>query len=149
MLSFEQIEALEAFDAGDALALSVYLALDPGQQGPRSFGVAFEELVKAKHDALDVNARRELLKEASNVERWLSDQKPRGIALALFSCAPRGLWQSHWLAVPLDNHLAFEARADIAPLLADRRRLPAVRRCARRQTSGSPAECVCRRDRGG
>ena len=118
MLSFEQIEALEAFDAGDALVLSAYLALDPGQQGPRSFGVAFEDLVKAKHDALDVNAGRELLKEAANVERWLSDQKPRGIALALCSCAPRGLWQSHWLAVPLDNHLAFEPRADIAPVLA-------------------------------
>ena len=115
MLSFEQIEALEAFDASDARVLSAYLRLDPGRQ---SFGVVFENLVKTAHDTLDVRARRDLLKEAADVERWLSDQKPRGTALAVFSCAPRGLWQHHWLAVPVDNHLAFEPKPDIAPLLA-------------------------------
>ena len=115
MLSFEQIEAVEAFDASDARVLSAYLRLDPGRQ---SFGVVFENLVKAAHDTLDVRARRDLLKEAADVERWLSDQKPRGTALAVFSCTPRGLWQHHWLAVPVDNHLAFEPKPDIAPLLA-------------------------------
>ncbi|HYE90732.1 MAG TPA: Vms1/Ankzf1 family peptidyl-tRNA hydrolase [Terriglobales bacterium] len=117
MFSQDQIAQLEGFDARDARVLSVYLDLDPASQVRRSYRVAFDAMVKAARERLDEGARAALAEEAVRVQGLLENETPRGLGLAVFSCAARGLWQTSYFAVRVRNHLAFEARPDLAPLL--------------------------------
>lgn len=61
--------------------------------------------------------RAALADEAERVRAWLAQTEPQGTGLAVFSCAPRGLWQPELLAVRVMDHLAFEPTPDVAPLL--------------------------------
>jgi peptide subunit release factor 1 (eRF1) len=117
MLSSEQIRQLQAFDAEGARILSAYLDVDPAAQVRRTYRVAFEDLGKEAAERLDEPGRAALSAEAERVQAWLDAQAPQGTGLAVFSCAPRGLWQAKFLAVRVPNHLAFEPQADVAPLL--------------------------------
>src|SRR5213593_157199 len=117
MLTQEQIEQLEAFDAQGARVLSVYLDLDPASQIRRSYRIAFEDLVKALRARLEGQEQADLSREVERVQTWLDSQDPRGKGLAVFSCTPRGLWHASFFAVRVMNHLAFEPTPDVAPLL--------------------------------
>ena len=117
MLTREQIEELQAFDGRGARVLSVYLDLSPSSQVRRSYRIVFEDMVKTVREGLDKAGSAELSAEVSRVDEWLQAQKPGGKGLALFSCAPEKFWQAHVLAVPVENHLAFDATPDVAPLL--------------------------------
>jgi len=118
MLTLENVTQLEAFDGGAARVLSAYLRLDPARQVRRSHRVVFDDLVKEARARLSEPTGADLAREAARVREWLEGQEPRGQGLALFSCEPRGLWQAYFLAIPVeDDHLAFESRPDIAPLL--------------------------------
>ena len=117
MLSAQEIEQLEAFDAQGARVLSVYLRLDPAQQVRRAYMIALEDMVKEARDRAEEPGRTELANEAEQVRTWLESEEPRGRGLAVFSCTRRDLWQAHFLAVPVNNHLVFEPRPDVAPLL--------------------------------
>lgn len=89
MLTAEQLDALEAFDGGEARVLSVYLDLDPARQVRRSYLTMFADLVKEPREKLTKPARAELSGEASRVQAWLEGQEPHGSGLAVFSCEPR------------------------------------------------------------
>src|SRR2546428_6665199 len=117
MLTQEQIEQLEAFDAQGARVLSVYLDLDPASQIRRSYRIACEDLVKALRARLEGQEQADLSREVERVQTWLDSQDPRGKGLAVFSCTPRGLWHASFFAVRVMNHLAFEPTPDVAPLL--------------------------------
>jgi peptide subunit release factor 1 (eRF1) len=117
MLTPEDIDRLESFDGGDAWVLSAYLDLDAARRIKRSYLIAFEDLIKGVRGELAEPARDDLARESAHVRAWLEDQEPRGKGLALFSCSPKHFWQAHFLAVPIREHLAFERRPDVAPLL--------------------------------
>lgn len=117
MLDTQQIEELEAFDGGEAHVLSVYLDLDPARQVRRSYRMAFEDLLKEARERLEKRTHSDLIREAARVQEWLEDLEPCGKGLALFACAPRGLWQAHCLPVRVMDHLAFESRPNLPPLL--------------------------------
>jgi peptide chain release factor subunit 1 len=112
------VDQLAGFDGRGAPVLSVYLGLDPARHVRRSHRIAFEDLVRETRERLEGPAREAFVQEAARVRTWLEGQEPpRGRGLALFSCSSRELWEAHVLAVGVDDHLAFEARADVAPLL--------------------------------
>jgi peptide chain release factor subunit 1 len=117
MLTPEHIAELEAFDAGEARVLSVYLDLDPARRVRRAYQVVFDDLVKEASARLADPSRADLLRETSGVRAWLGDREPPGKGLALFSCSSPALWQVHALAVRIRDHLAFEPHPDVAPLL--------------------------------
>jgi hypothetical protein len=117
MLTPEDIDRLESFNGGDTRVLSAYLDLDPARQVRRSYRIAFEDLVKVAREGLAEPTRADLAREAARVQAWLEGQEPRGKGLALISCSPKGLWQAYFLAVRVREHLAFEPRPDVAPLL--------------------------------
>jgi peptide chain release factor subunit 1 len=117
MLTAEQIEQLETFDGRGARILSVYLDLQPVRRIERSYRIVFENLLKDAREPLEEPARGDLVREAARVREWLESQELRGKGLALFSCIPRGLWQPHVLSVRVPDHLAFEPKPDVAPLL--------------------------------
>jgi peptide subunit release factor 1 (eRF1) len=117
MLSTQEIARLESFDGNEARVLSAYLDLDPARQVERTYRVAFDDLVDALSEGLEKAARRDLLAEASETRAWLERHAPRGKGLALFSCAARGFWDAYFLPVRVQDHLAFEPRPDVAPLL--------------------------------
>src|SRR5258708_7079748 len=109
MLAEEQIEQLEAFDGRGARVLSVYLNLDPARQIRRAYRIVFEDLVKEAGERFDQPKRDQLVREAVPIQSWLESQPPRGKGLALFSCAPRGLWQAHFVGVRISDRLAFQS----------------------------------------
>jgi peptide chain release factor subunit 1 len=117
MLTPEDIEQLEAFDGRGARVLSTYLDLDPERQRRHAYRIAFEDLVKATRETLEEPAREELSREVVAVQAWLASEKPAGKGLALFSCTARGLWQVQVLHVRVRDHLTFEPKPDVAPLL--------------------------------
>ena len=52
------------------------------------------------------------------VHEWFDGVvKPRGLGLIIFSCTPHELWLTDCVPVAVRNHLAFEARPDIAGVL--------------------------------
>jgi peptide chain release factor subunit 1 len=59
----------------------------------------------------------QFMSEVERVTEWLEMHSPDGKSLAVFSCAPRGLWQAHNLAVGLPDHLAFQSKPYLEPLL--------------------------------
>lgn len=117
MLSLEQIERLEAFDAEGAQVLSVYLSLNPDRQLRHAYRIMFKDLVKDALDALGEAEREALQRERDQVQAWLDEHEPGGKGLAIFSCSPRKLFEAHWLPVCVQDHLAFELKPDVAPLL--------------------------------
>jgi peptide chain release factor subunit 1 len=117
MVTEEQIEELRAFDGRGAPVLSIYLGLDPERRVRRSYRVVLEDLVKQAGERVEGPARKALAGEASRVEEWLENHEPPGKGLALFSCSPHGLWRAHALNVRVMDHLVFEPRPDVAPLL--------------------------------
>jgi len=117
MLAWEQVQQLEDFDTGGARVLSLYLDTDPTRQVQRSYLTLFEDMLKEAHEQLEKPARRELLQEAAQVQTWLEQQPPQGKGLAVFSCAPRGLWQTHFLPVRVRDLLVFEPKPDVAALV--------------------------------
>jgi peptide chain release factor subunit 1 len=117
MLTQEDIDRLARFDGGGARVLSTYLDLDPARQVKRSYHIAFEDLVHERRERLDEPTRAELTREAAETDAWLQGHPPQGRGFALFSCAPRDFWQAYFLPVRVSDHLAFEPRPDVAPLL--------------------------------
>lgn len=61
MLTRSSVERLEAFDAGDARVLSVYLDVEPVRAARRSYRIAFEDLVKDARERLAAAEPRDLL----------------------------------------------------------------------------------------
>jgi peptide subunit release factor 1 (eRF1) len=117
MLTQEEIDQLARFDGGGARVLSTYLDLDPARQVKRSYRIVFEDLVHELRDRLDEPTRAELVREAAETDTWLRGHPPQGKGFALFSCAPRGFWQAYFLPVTVAEHLAFDPKPDVAPLL--------------------------------
>jgi peptide subunit release factor 1 (eRF1) len=117
MLTRERIEQLEAFDAGRARVLSVYLNTDPARQARYSYRTVFQDLVKQAREPLDEQARAALASEVARVEAWLEGREQRGNGVAAFVCTPHGLWQAYHLPIAPPDHVAFASRPDIAALL--------------------------------
>jgi len=117
MLTPEDIDRLGSFDGGDAWVLSAYLDLDAARRIKHSDLIAFEDLIKAVREKLAESARDHLTREVAHVREWLEGQEPRGKGLALIACSPKHFWEARFLAVRVREHLAFERRPDVAPLL--------------------------------
>jgi peptide chain release factor subunit 1 len=117
MLKHEEIERLAEFDAKTSRVLSVYLDLDPSTQVRRAYRIAFEDLVKDTRLRQDDVALPQFSDEVARVQTFLETEPPRGKGLAVFTCAPQVLWRAEFLAVRAPNHLVFEPKPDVAPLL--------------------------------
>jgi peptide subunit release factor 1 (eRF1) len=117
MLTSEEILALEEFDAGTARVLSVYLDLDAHDAAGRSYLIALADLLKDIRPAFDIDMQIALDHEADRVAMWLDENRKGGNGLVVFSCEPRVLWKAQFLQVPVQDHMVFERRPDVAPLL--------------------------------
>jgi peptide chain release factor subunit 1 len=117
MFSAEEIRKLDEWDAGEARVLSVYLDLDAHDAAGRADLVALADLMKDARKGMDVDTQIALDHEVDRVAVWLDENRRKGNGLAVFSCEPRGLWRADYLRVPVPDHLVFERRPDVAPLL--------------------------------
>jgi peptide chain release factor subunit 1 len=117
-VSQEELERLERFDSKGARILSVYLDLEPQRQVDRSYLVVLKDLVRDTREGLDKAAGEELSRQAARLEEWLEREPPQGKGLAAFSCSEPELWQPSFVPVPVEDHLAFEPRPHLGPLLA-------------------------------
>jgi peptide subunit release factor 1 (eRF1) len=120
MLSTEQIAELEQFDARGERVLSVYLDVPPDRHLRNALRAAFEDQVKELRDRPGIAANPAAEAEIERVESALQPifERPQGKGIAIFSCAPRGLWHAEFLPVPVHDHIAFERWPDVAPLTA-------------------------------
>ena len=117
MLKQEEIERLAELDASPSRVLSVYLDLDPSMQVRRAYRIAFEDLVKYVRLAQSDATLPQFSDEVARVQTFLETEAPRGKGLVVLTSAPRVLWRAEFLAVRVPNHLVFEPRPDVAPLL--------------------------------
>jgi peptide chain release factor subunit 1 len=117
VLTREQIEQLESFDAQDACVLSLYLNQPPASQVEHSYKTVFQDLAREMRDRLAEPQCSQFTAEVNRITEWLEAHQPQGKSLAVFSCVPRGLWQAHDLAVDLRDHLAFQPQPNVEPLL--------------------------------
>jgi peptide chain release factor subunit 1 len=117
MFTIDETRSLEEFDAGTARVLSVYLDLDAHDAAGRSYLIALADLLKEIRPGFDVDTQIALDHEADRVAVWLDENRRAGNGLVVFSCEPRGLWKAQYLQVPVQDHVVFEPRPDVAPLL--------------------------------
>ena len=117
MLTDGQVRQLAKFDGHGAPVLSLYLDLDPARQVRHSYRIALEDLVNGARESLDKRTREALTNEVSRLEEWLDGHEPAGRGLVAFSCATQGLQETHELPVHVEDHLSFEPRPDVGPLL--------------------------------
>ena len=120
MLTPETIERLAEFEGKDSRVLSVYLDLDPSTRVRGTYRIAFEDLVKDARILQEAAAQPQFADEVARVQTFLETEPPRGKGLVVFTCAPAVLWQAEFLAVRAPNHLVFEPKPDLAPLLRSR-----------------------------
>ncbi|MEA2642527.1 MAG: peptide chain release factor subunit 1 [Chloroflexota bacterium] len=117
MLTKETIERLANLDGRGARILNVYLDIEPQRQIRHAYRAVFKDLVKAAREPLEEDMREALQGEVERVHAWFDEEPLQGKGLALFSCAPRNLWETYVLQVPVEDHLAYEPEPDVAPLL--------------------------------
>jgi peptide chain release factor subunit 1 len=117
VITRRELDQLKRFNADGARALSVYLDLSPDRQLRRAYRVVFKDLVREERDRLDEQGRLDLSREVDRVSAWLDAEEPDGRSAAVFSCQDRGLWQAHFLSVPLPDSLSFEPTLRLEPLL--------------------------------
>ncbi len=117
LLTPERIAELEAYDGGGERVLSVYLDFDPQRPAKRSYRAELQDLAKEVRPNLARNEREVFQAEVTRVQEWLDENPARGKGVALFSSGPRKFFQAYWLPVRVANHLTWEPRLDVAPLL--------------------------------
>ena len=116
MITEEQLAELKACDGG-APVLSAYVNIPPGLQPERAYITTFRALAQELRDRLEEPRRGLCEAEAAAVESWLEREMPEGRAAVAFSCQATGLWQATFLPFPVTEHIAFEERPHLAPLL--------------------------------
>jgi peptide chain release factor subunit 1 len=116
-ITAQDVKRIEQFDSNGAPVLSAYLDLRPERQLERAYAIAFKSLVREVRQRLDERGRKQLDAEAKRVAAWLEGEPPQGKGLAVFSCEPAGLWESYYLPFPVRDHLAFEEKPYVTPLL--------------------------------
>jgi peptide chain release factor subunit 1 len=117
MLTYDELERLAEFDATPSRVLTVYLDLDPSAQVRRAYRIVFEDLVKDARVGRADAAAPQFADEVARMQTFLETEAPRGKGLAVFTSAPHVLWRADFLAVRTPNHVVFEAKPDVAPLL--------------------------------
>jgi peptide chain release factor subunit 1 len=110
------LRQLVGFEPGDGRVLSTYLDLEPSSQVTGAYRIVFKDLVKEVRQGLDRKERKQFDEEVERVAAWLQDERPPSRGLAVFSCQPRGLWQTLALRVPVTDTVMFEPRPALRPL---------------------------------
>jgi peptide chain release factor subunit 1 len=117
MITPKQLDQLARFDASGANVLSAYLDLTPERQLRRAFAIAFKAGVQQAREQLDERGREELARESERVETWLETAEPHGKSVAVFTCEPRGLWETHFLPARVADAVTFQPVPHVEPLL--------------------------------
>ena len=117
LLTPERIAELEAYDGGGERVLSVYLDFDPQRRAKHTYRAELEDLAKEVRPNLARKERAVFQAEVTRVQKWLDENPPHGRGVALFSSEPKKFFQAYWLPVLVANHLTWELRLDVAPLL--------------------------------
>ena len=117
-LSQDLVRSLAGFRAQDARVVSVYLDVDGRRHlRPRDYEVQLEALLKEAVEGSGgdgIAADVELI--AGHVKAGLDRSSTRG--LAIFSCAPQGLWEVVELPVAVRNEVTVDASPHIRQLEA-------------------------------
>lgn len=116
MITEEQLTQLKECDGG-APVLSAYINIPPGLQPERAYITTFRTLAQGVRDRLPVPRQAAFESVAQTFETWLESEPPQGRAAVAFGCQETGLWQASFLPFPVVDHVAFEERPHLTPLL--------------------------------
>ena len=118
-LSQDVIRSLASFKGGDDPVVSLYLDVD-GRRfvRPRDYELHFESLLRKATEQANGTAsvHEDLRRIEAHVKGGIDRHHTRGIAV--FSCAPAGLWSVLELPVPVRNQMVINATPHIRQLEA-------------------------------
>ncbi|MGH9302043.1 MAG: hypothetical protein ACRD0E_09180, partial [Acidimicrobiales bacterium] len=120
VLSKEAIRSLAAFDGAGTPVVSLYLDVDGRRYShPQQYHKQLESLIRKAGPAPGQQCSNGAVSEdlqriEQHVHSDLDRSRVRG--LALFSCSPKGLWETFELPVPVRNHLVVNKSPQVAQL---------------------------------
>jgi peptide subunit release factor 1 (eRF1) len=117
MITPRELDELVRIDGGATRVLSVQLDLSLQRQADRAYVVAFTSLARELDRGLDAAARSALEGEVERVRQFLAQEQPRGLGVAIYSCAPLNLWRVYPLPEPVPDRVTFRPRPRIRPVL--------------------------------
>ena len=117
VVSRDALDQLTTFEPGNARVLTAYLDLSPERRAGRTWAIVLKDLAHDLREGLGKSARTELDKETARVRDWLDTETPGGRGVAIFSCAPRDLWEAYRLPEVDRDELTFGPVPHVAPLL--------------------------------
>ncbi|MEW5912517.1 MAG: hypothetical protein AB1814_08175 [Thermodesulfobacteriota bacterium] len=120
MLSNRELQRLASLDTHPHYTLSLYLSLDQSREQRL---LTLGDLIKRKEQKLSGNGSarlwQALASDLDQAQRYVEDLPASpGRSLALFSCAPLGLFETHSLMLPVANLLELSPTPYIRPLAA-------------------------------
>ncbi len=122
-----QIQALADFKSDSLWATTFYLDTDKSRQTRKEIAVSFKNLFnkgRERLEAMDLSKARKdsLYQDLEKIARFGTQKLPsfNGTGLGIFSCQGAKFWQDLALPRPPRNHLIFDQKLHIRPLLAIR-----------------------------
>jgi peptide chain release factor subunit 1 len=111
MTTTEQLSArldeLTSFDAGPYPVISLYLNLQPGEQGRDQFHAFVRTTLPERIATYEGPERESLDKDAEAIGAYLDTLDPAANGLALFASSGAGLFHAIQLAAPVPRHLLY------------------------------------------
>jgi peptide chain release factor subunit 1 len=114
-----QLDQLAVFDSGPYPVISLYLNLQPGEQGRDQFHAFVRNALPERVSTYPAQGpeRESLEKDAEAIRTYVADVDPAANGLALFASSGAGLFQAIQLAAPIPaNSLYVSDRPHLYPL---------------------------------
>jgi peptide chain release factor subunit 1 len=108
---------LATFEPGDARVLSVYLDLSPDRRQKRAWAIVLKDLAHDAREGLQGRALADFDQEVERVKDWLGNESAHGRGAAVFSCAPRDMWEAYSVPEVERDELTFGPVPHLAPLI--------------------------------
>lgn len=112
-----RLDELASFDAGPYPVISLYLNLQPGEQGRDQFHAFVRTTLPERIGTYAGPEQESLDKDAAAISAYLDNIDPAANGLALFASSGAGLFQAIQLAAPVPRHLLYVSdRPHLYPL---------------------------------
>ena len=120
MSRFNLIAKLLEFEPGPRPFLSIYLDTSANENGKKTFDIFLKKQVSEQLDKLDegTQARKNFESDIEGSRAFLEDLDPATQGVAIFACAPAGLFKTYEFQIPFEQSLfTLSDGPDLLPIM--------------------------------